>query len=74
MENPDYNLRERVSLLEAKLGDLSKSVADVSEKVSDIRDVLLKAQGAKWLALGAIGIGSFLASKLTVFSSLFGGH
>ena len=59
------NERERIAVLEIKIGHLSAQLAETNHMVSEMRDVLMQARGAKWVFMGGVAIVGFLTSLVT---------
>jgi Tfp pilus assembly protein PilN len=65
---------QRIAVLETKIEHLSQQLAETNSMVTEMRDVLLQAKGAKWVFMGGVAIVGFFTSLLThilPFKSLF---
>jgi hypothetical protein len=56
--------RDRVIKLESDLKHLTDAVNGMSDKVTDMHNLLQQARGARWLILTAAAIGGFVSAKL----------
>lgn len=65
--------RDRLIQLEAEVTYLTKQLDSISQKVSEMHDVLMKATGAKWLLFALIAGVGFLAGKIGALTAYFGG-
>ena len=53
--------RDRLKALEINVEHLKKTVDETSRTVTELRDLLLQAKGARWMIGIMIAIGSFMA-------------
>ena len=58
---------QRIAILETKIEHLSIQLAETNKMMTEMRDVLLQARGAKWVIVGTAGIIGVLTSVLTHF-------
>jgi Tfp pilus assembly protein PilN len=56
---------QRIAVLETKIEHLSQQLAETNAMMTEMRDVLLQARGAKWVIVGAAGIIGVLTSIVT---------
>jgi hypothetical protein len=56
---------QRIAVLETKIEHLSRQLAETNAMMTEMRDVLLQARGAKWVIVGTAGIIGILTSILT---------
>jgi Tfp pilus assembly protein PilN len=56
---------QRIAVLETKIEHLSQQLAETNAMMTEMRDVLLQAKGAKWVIVGAAGIIGVLTSIVT---------
>ena len=59
------NTRDRVIALETRVDTMAAEIDDIQAKVNAMHDLLMKASGAKWLA---IGLGGFAVAMWTMFA------
>ncbi|AWC25348.1 hypothetical protein CO731_04843 [Aminobacter sp. MSH1] len=59
----ETDTRDRVIRLEAEVGALTKQVASMDSKVTEMHGLLLQAKGVRWFIISAAAIGGFLAVK-----------
>lgn len=64
-------LEERIAVLETDLRYTRLQLTEMSEKVSEMHELLLQAKGARWAILGIAGLSGFLAGKLGGVLALF---
>jgi hypothetical protein len=65
---------QRIAVLETKIEHLSKQLTETNQMMSEMRDVLLQARGAKWVIVGLagiIGVATSLLTHLVQFKGLF---
>jgi|CXWL01.1.fsa_nt_gi multidrug efflux pump subunit AcrA (membrane-fusion protein) len=65
------NTRDIVIRLEAEVETIKAELHDVKKTVTELRDLLLQARGAKWALLAMAGLGGFVSAKLAVFVPWF---
>lgn len=53
--------RERIAALEVQVNHLAATLNKTNEVVTELRDLLLQAKGARWLLGILIAIGGFVA-------------
>jgi hypothetical protein len=58
---------QRIAILETKIEHLSEQLSETNKMMSEMRDVLLQARGAKWVIVGMAGIIGVATSLLTHF-------
>jgi hypothetical protein len=63
--------RDRLIRLEVEVTHLTNKLEDVSDKVSEMHDVLMKATGAKWLLFAIIAGLGFVAGKIGALTAWF---
>ena len=63
----ESDTRDRVVALERDVRHLSAQVDEMSDKVTELHDVLMQARGVRWIIVLMAGIGGFVASKLGAF-------
>lgn len=56
--------RDRLIQLEVEVKYLTEKLDIMSDKVSEMHDVLLKARGFQWLMIGLIAAVGFVAGKV----------
>ena len=64
---PPDDTRDKVVALERDVRNLSAQVDEMSDKVTELHDVLMQARGVRWIIVLMAGIGGFVASKLGAF-------
>jgi hypothetical protein len=58
---------QRIAILETKIEHLSDQLTETNKMMTEMRDVLLQARGAKWVIVGMAGIIGVFTSLLTHF-------
>ena len=67
----ESDTRDRVIRLEAEVAQLTRTVASMNEKLTELHEVFQQAKGARWMVLVMASIGGFLAAKIVpLFSYL----
>jgi hypothetical protein len=51
--------------MEGKVEQLERKIDDLDAKVSEMHQLLTQAKGARWMLMLMIGIGGFVAAKIT---------
>ena len=69
----DNEMRERLTRLETKFEATAKEVEEMSKTVTELRDLLVQAKGARWLLLAAAGLMGAVSGKITAVASWMGG-
>ena len=64
---PALTSEERIAALEVQVAHLTKTLDNVNETVTELRDLLLQAKGARWMLAVLIALGSFSAGALVQF-------
>jgi hypothetical protein len=59
--------RERIAALEVQVQHLAESLDKTSRVVTELRDLLLQAKGARWVIGILIAIGGFLSGMLAKY-------
>lgn len=62
---------ERIAVLEANQRHMDRKLDDMSEKVTEMHEVLLQAKGAKYFIVGIAAIAGATAAKLTSLTGYF---
>jgi Tfp pilus assembly protein PilN len=65
---------QRIAVLETKIEHLSQQLAETNAMMTEMRDVLLQAKGAKWVIVGAagfIGVLTSIVTHLIPFKAMF---
>jgi hypothetical protein len=65
---------QRIAVLETKIEHLSHQLAETNAMMTEMRDVLLQAKGAKWVIVGAagfIGVLTSIVTHLIPFKTMF---
>lgn len=52
---------ERIVALETRVAYVEKELEQANRTLTEIRDVLLQAKGARWLLAALVGVGGFAA-------------
>jgi len=63
---------ERIAILETNYRHLESKIDGMSEQISEMHDLLLKAKGAKWAIIGLATLGGFISAKVGVVAGLLG--
>lgn len=61
--------RDRLVALEVVVRQQGDTLDAMNDKVSEMHDLLMRARGAEWLALGMMALVGFVAAKFTVATS-----
>lgn len=61
----------RLATLESDYRHMSRKVDDMSEKIDEMHELLLKARGAKWVIVGLATLGGFVSAKLGALTGIF---
>lgn len=59
--------RDRLIALERDVKHLTKNIDEMSDKVDELHNLLMKARGARWFILAAAALGGFVSAKLAMF-------
>ncbi len=68
----DGSLHQDVGHLEGKLDSLEKSVEKLTGRVEILTSVLDQGKGARWAAMGLLGLGAAAIAFLTSLATFFG--
>lgn len=68
---PTQDTRDRVIKLESKVEQLEKTIDAMSEKVTEMHELLIQAKGARWMLMILVAIGGFMAAKVTPLVTYF---
>lgn len=60
--------RDRLIALEVQVEHLTKTLDNTNAIVTELRDLLLQAKGARWLLCILIAIGSFVAGMVAKYA------
>jgi len=58
-------IRDKVIRLETQVGHLNEKIGLMDTKLTEVHDLLTQAKGVRWVVLIMVGIGGFLASKVS---------
>ena len=62
--------RDRVIRLETQIAHMDRQVAATAEKVDEMHALLQQSRGARWMLVGLVGLGGFLAGIIGKFTAL----
>lgn len=65
MTTPTQDTRDRVIRMESQVEQLEKKIDDLDKKVTEMHQLLTQAKGARWMLMLMIGLGGFVAAKVT---------
>lgn len=65
MTTPTQDTRDRVIRMEGKVEQLERKIDDMDAKVSEMHQLLTQAKGARWMLMIMVGLGGFVAAKIT---------
>jgi predicted trehalose synthase len=65
-------LEERIAVLEANQVYMKNQLEGMNETLTELRDLMLTAKGAKWAILGVASIAGFMSGKLGAVIAAFG--
>ncbi|MBX8802709.1 hypothetical protein HBA92_18410 [Ochrobactrum sp. MR28] len=65
MTTPTQDTRDRVIRMEGKVEQLERKIDDLDAKVTEMHQLLTQAKGARWMLMLMIGVGGFVAAKIT---------
>lgn len=65
MATPTQDTRDRVIRMESKVEQLERKIDDLDAKVTEMHQLLTQAKGARWMLMLMIGVGGFVAGKVT---------
>ncbi|HWD14288.1 MAG TPA: hypothetical protein VG519_13140 [Pseudochrobactrum sp.] len=65
MTTPTQDTRDRVIRMEGKVEQLERKIDDLDAKVTEMHQLLTQAKGARWMLMLMIGVGGFVAAKVT---------
>ena len=51
--------------MEGKVEQLERKIDDLDAKVTEMHQLLTQAKGARWMLMLMIGVGGFVAAKVT---------
>jgi uncharacterized coiled-coil protein SlyX len=63
---------ERITALEVRVLHLTDTIDNINETVTELRDLLVAARGARWMLAILIALGSFSAGALVQFIPFLG--
>lgn len=52
---------ERIAALQVKVDHLDKTLDAATKKIDDMHDMLMRADGAKWVLIGLASLAGFMA-------------
>lgn len=58
-------IRDKVIRLETQVEHLSEKIEHMDAKLTEVHDLLIQAKGVRWVVLAMVGLGGFLASKVS---------
>lgn len=62
---------ERIRALEVRLDHMSESLDRTALRVQEMHDLVMRAQGAKWVIVGFAAIGGAVGAKLSAMLGLW---
>lgn len=65
MAAPIQDVRDVSFVLREKVGQLERKIDDLDTKVTVIHQLLTQEKGARWMLMLMIGLGGFIAAKVT---------
>jgi predicted trehalose synthase len=65
-------LEERIAVLEANQVYMKNQLEGMNETLTELRDLMLTAKGAKWAILGVASIAGFMSGKIGAVIAAFG--
>jgi len=65
MSSPTIETRERVVRLEEQVKNLEKKIDDQGRKIDEMYTLLTQAKGMRFILMALIGLGGFVAAKIT---------